>query len=32
MMRRMLMCTVAAAALLVADAARAQAPMQITPP
>ena len=32
MMRRLLLCGVAAAAMLAADAVRAQAPMQITPP
>ncbi len=32
MMRRLLMCVIAVAALLAVDAARAQAPMQITPP
>src|SRR6185503_7146110 len=32
MMRALLMCGIAAAALLAADGARAQAPMQITPP
>ena len=32
MMRRLAMCAIAAAALLAADGARAQAPLQITPP